>query len=54
MNIEDALEVVSNVIECDIEVAEDDDNMIYAEDLKIALFKIRNFICDHLNNGASK
>ena len=51
MKTNNAIEIISNVVECEIETAEDANDPIYAEDLKIALEKVRQVINKHLDKG---
>jgi len=44
MSIKNSLEFVSNVVECEVEMAEDAGEFMYATDLNIAMNSIKKFI----------
>jgi len=43
-----AIDIISNVIECEIEYAEDAGSDVYAADLSIALEKVKNIVNDSI------
>ena len=51
IKIKNAIEIISNVIECEIESSEDANDPICAEELRIALEEIRQTIDKYLDKG---
>lgn len=49
--IKSAIEIISNAIECEIENSEDANDLIYAEELKIALKEVRRVVDNYLDKG---